>query len=113
MMSGKNGAWGGMCIVHKIAAALVFVGALNWGLIGLFNWNLVNALLGSWPTVERIVYVLVGLAAVAMLFMCKCCMKGGMGGSCGMGCKCPKCGSTSCKCSACGADMNTMEDKKM
>ena len=43
---------------------LLTVGGLNWGLIGFFNWNLVNALLGAWPVVERIVYALVGLSAV-------------------------------------------------
>lgn len=55
--------------VHLIAWILVAVGALNWGLVGLGgflggNWNVVNLLLGSWPTVEWIVYVLVGLSAV-------------------------------------------------
>ena len=61
-----------MCGLHKVAAALVWVGAINWGLIGAFNFNLVNAVLGSVPTVERIVYVLVGLSALAMLACCSC-----------------------------------------
>ncbi len=61
-----------MCPVHMVAGVLVLVGALNWGLVGLFGFNLVNYLLGSWPTVERVVYVLVGLGAVAMLFACHC-----------------------------------------
>lgn len=63
---------GKMCLVHKIAWVLVLVGALNWGLVGGFNWNLVNALLGNWPMVEKAVYILVGLSAVAALFVCKC-----------------------------------------
>ena len=69
-----------MCGVHKVCAALVWIGAINWGLIGAFNFNLVNMLLGSWPTVERIVYVLVGLAALGMLTACKCkmCQMDGM-----------------------------------
>ena len=68
-----------MCPVHKLSFCLVVVGALNWGLVGAFNFNLVNTLVGSWPTVERVVYVLVGLAAVAMLFGCSCkkCKEGG------------------------------------
>ena len=75
---------GKMCVAHKVAMVLVLVGALNWGLVGGFGLNLVNSLLGSWPMAEKVVYVLVGLAAVAMLFTCKCKMCGhGCGGSCG------------------------------
>lgn len=53
-----------MKIVHVVAYVLVIVGALNWGLVGLFNFNLVTALLGSMPMVEKVVYILVGSAAV-------------------------------------------------
>lgn len=53
-----------MKIVHKVAYALVIVGALNWGLVGLVNFNLVTALLGSMPMLEKGVYILVGFAAV-------------------------------------------------
>lgn len=66
------------CGLHKVAALLVFIGAVNWGLVGVGgflgqNWNLVNRLLGSWPSVEWVVYVLVGLAGLAMLGCAKCC----------------------------------------
>lgn len=66
-----------MCSGHKVMAALVWIGAINWGLIGFFDWNLVNALVGSSPTAERVVYALVGLSALLMLGkgMCKPCMK--------------------------------------
>lgn len=50
------------------ATWLLVVGALNWGLVGLLNVNLVNWLFGSWPMVERVVYVLVGLAGVYKLY---------------------------------------------
>ncbi len=43
---------------------LVIIGALNWGLIGLFDMNLVATVLGGMPAVERTVYVLVGLSAI-------------------------------------------------
>ncbi len=43
---------------------LVLVGALNWGLVGLGGWNVVNMVLGGWPGLERLVYVLVGLSAL-------------------------------------------------
>lgn len=62
----------GWCSVHKVAAVLVFIGALNWGLVGLFGFNLVEWLLGNWPAVVRVVYVLVGLSALAMLACGKC-----------------------------------------
>jgi uncharacterized membrane protein YuzA (DUF378 family) len=67
------------CGMHKLCGLLVFVGGLNWGLVGLGmlmgkmgGWNLVNMILGSWPMVEAIVYLLVGIAAVMMLVGCKC-----------------------------------------
>lgn len=50
-----------------VAYWLVVVGAVNWGLVGLLDLNLVNMLLGSWPVVEKVVYVLVGLSGVYML----------------------------------------------
>lgn len=61
-----------MCPVHKVSGVLVLVGALNWGLVGLFGFNLVSYLLGSWPTVERVVYAVVGVSAVLMLMACRC-----------------------------------------
>ena len=61
----------------KIAGILVLVGALNWGLTGIgmlvcSDLNLVNLLLGSWPMVEAIVYVIVGICAVVQIFGCPC-----------------------------------------
>ncbi len=53
-----------MKIAHTIAFILVVVGALNWGLVGIGEWNLVELLLGRWEILERIVYILVGVSAV-------------------------------------------------
>lgn len=53
-----------MATVNKVAMLLVLVGALNWGLVGLLNLNLVNILFGSMEVVERVVYILVGASAV-------------------------------------------------
>ena len=50
--------------LHMVAFVLLIVGGLNWGLSAAFSWNVVNMLLGSWPMVERVVYILVGLAAL-------------------------------------------------
>lgn len=61
-----------MCGVHKISWILVIVGAINWGLVGLFSFNLVEAIFGGAPVVARIIYILVGLAGVAMLGHAKC-----------------------------------------
>lgn len=50
-----------------ISYILVIIGALNWGLVGLFNFNLVAAIFGDMTILSRIVYILVGLAAVVSL----------------------------------------------
>ena len=78
-----NGRCGGGCNVSMVIKVLVIIGGINWGLVGagmLMNsdWNVVHMLLGSWPTVEAIVYVLVGVAAIGKIFHCKCkkCMEG-------------------------------------
>jgi uncharacterized membrane protein YuzA (DUF378 family) len=47
---------------------LLVIGGLNWGLVGFFNYNLVTGIFGTWPMLERIIYMLVGLSAVYMLF---------------------------------------------
>lgn len=54
--------------VEQLATLLVIVGALNWGLVGLLNINLVNALFGAWPAVEKVVYVLVGVSGLWLLY---------------------------------------------
>jgi len=52
-----------MKAVSLIALILVIVGAINWGLVGLFNFDLVNQILGA-GTAAQVVYVLVGLSGV-------------------------------------------------
>ena len=63
--------------LHMLTFALVVVGALNWGLVGLLDFNLVSVLFGGIPTLERLVYILVGVSAVAEITMhtggCKWC----------------------------------------
>ncbi len=64
--------------MHWIVWLLVFVGALNWGLVGAFEFNLVSTLLGAGTMAEKVVYIVVGVAAVLSLAdKCMCC-KGGM-----------------------------------
>jgi uncharacterized membrane protein YuzA (DUF378 family) len=58
-----------MNTVDWIAIILLIVGGLNWGLVGIFQWDLVQAVLGSIPILQRIVYVLVGLAAIYKIYV--------------------------------------------
>ena len=53
--------------IHMIAYLLLWIGGLNWALVGLFNFNLVSALFGGIPMLEKLVYVLVGLSAIYSL----------------------------------------------
>jgi len=66
--------------LHMVAFTLLVVGGLNW-LLEAFGYNLVNMILGSWPALERLVYILVGLSAVYELLThkhsCKHCSAGG------------------------------------
>lgn len=55
-------------IVDWIAIILVIIGGLNWGLYGLLGMDLVHMLLGSIPVLAQIVYILVGLAALWMIY---------------------------------------------
>jgi uncharacterized protein len=52
-----------MKAINLVTLLLVVVGGLNWGLVGLFNFDLVAALFGSGSLLSRIVYILVGLSA--------------------------------------------------
>ncbi len=53
---------------------VAIIGAINWGLIGFFNWNLVDAIFGGGAreqtgAVSRFIYALVGLAGLALAFL--------------------------------------------
>ena len=54
-----------------VAFVLVLVGAVNWGLVGLFNFDLVGAIFGDMSTLSRIIYVLIGVSGVYVIFNCK------------------------------------------
>lgn len=56
-----------MKYINYIALTIGIVGALNWGLIGLFSFNLVAALFGVDSMLSRIVYALVGVSGLWML----------------------------------------------
>ncbi len=62
---GKTG-----CVVCKIVGILVIIGALNWGLVGALQFNLVDQIFGAGSGLARVIYVLVGLAGIIKLISC-------------------------------------------
>jgi uncharacterized protein len=54
--------------IDWLALAVLAIGGINWGLIGVFSFDLVSSLFGDMTTVSRIVYGLVGVSAIYMLF---------------------------------------------
>ncbi|MBU3113905.1 DUF378 domain-containing protein [Clostridium lacusfryxellense] len=54
-------------MIDKLSFIFVLIGALNWGLLGLLNFNLVSAIFGSVPLLARIIYILVGVSAVNII----------------------------------------------
>jgi len=51
-------------VLDWVALVLVLIGALNWGLVGLFNVDLVAVIFGEMTVLSRVIYIVVGLAAV-------------------------------------------------
>jgi uncharacterized membrane protein YuzA (DUF378 family) len=86
-----NGKCGGGCVWSKFRNILLIIGGLNWGLVGVgmlagSDLNVIHMILGSWPTVEGIVYIIVGLEAVLKIF--------------GYRCRCNKCKEACTSCQA-------------
>ncbi len=57
-----------MNIVRIIAYIFVIIGAINWGLVGFFNFDLVAAIFGEMSLLARIVYSIVGISGLILLF---------------------------------------------
>ena len=53
-----------MKVIDKIALVLIIIGALNWGLIALFNFDLVATIFGDMTVISRIIYGLVGISGL-------------------------------------------------
>lgn len=60
---------------RNTALILTIIGGLNWGLIGLFGFDLVAYLFGPMTILSRLTYVLVGLSAVTLAFMPSCSLR--------------------------------------
>jgi uncharacterized membrane protein YuzA (DUF378 family) len=50
--------------IYTTALVLIVIGGINWGLVGFFDYNLVDALFGAGSALARIIYALVGLSAL-------------------------------------------------
>ena len=53
-----------LSVLDWVALVLVLIGALNWGLVGFFSFDLVAAIFGAMSAISRVIYALVGLAAI-------------------------------------------------
>lgn len=54
----------GLTTLDWTALVITIIGGINWGLVGIFDWNLVAAIFGSMSVVSRIIYALVGISSV-------------------------------------------------
>ena len=53
-----------MKAIDNIALVLIIIGAINWGLVGIFNFNLVDTIFGTMSVISRIIYILVGISGL-------------------------------------------------
>lgn len=61
-----------MNVLEKIALVFTIIGGINWGLVGIFDFNLVEAIFGVRSVVTRIIYIVVAVSAlinILLLFM--------------------------------------------
>jgi len=67
------------CGFCKVVGALAIIGAINWGLIGIMDVNLVERVFGAMSPISRVIYGLVGLSGLALLVsyftVCAACKK--------------------------------------
>ncbi|KPJ67252.1 MAG: hypothetical protein AMJ43_05120 [Coxiella sp. DG_40] len=54
--------------IDWIALILVIIGGLNWGVVGLFDINLVNLIFGEMTILSRVIYIVVGLASLYTIY---------------------------------------------
>ncbi len=61
--------------LNVISAIIMWIGGINWGLIGIANFNLIGFIFGDMPMLVRISYILFGLATVQQIYHCRSCKK--------------------------------------
>lgn len=76
-----------MKVIRFIVMLLIVIGALNWGLVGFFQYDLIADIFGGMSTATaRVVYAIIGLCGLYGIgFLCRCC-----GCKCGPSCSCCK-----------------------
>lgn len=65
-----------MIAANYIALILLLIGGINWGLVGLFRFNLVDWMFGWCPIIARIIYILVLISAIYLIV--SACIDGGI-----------------------------------
>ncbi|MDQ8038867.1 MAG: DUF378 domain-containing protein [Rickettsiella sp.] len=65
-------------VLDWIALVILFIGGLNWGLVGLFHFDLITGIFGDYSPIARILYIIVGLCAIYVLVRALSCCKKGM-----------------------------------
>ncbi len=56
--------------IFLISLVLLIIGGLNWGLIGLFSFDIIAKILGQMSIFSRIIYIIVGISAIVAIFTC-------------------------------------------
>ena len=64
-----NNGGGNMQTLQKICLVLTIIGAIVWGLIGVFDFNLVDTIFGTGSMLSRIIYTLVGIAGLINIYL--------------------------------------------
>ncbi|MFZ0219510.1 MAG: DUF378 domain-containing protein [Candidatus Aquirickettsiella sp.] len=62
-------------VLDWIALVILFIGGLNWGLVGLFHFDLITGIFGDYSPIARIIYIIVGLSAIYVLVRAISCCK--------------------------------------
>ncbi|KYH29866.1 MULTISPECIES: DUF378 domain-containing protein [Clostridium] len=60
-----------LSLIDKISLLLIIIGAINWGLIGLFDFNVTKFVFSFIPSLQRIIYIVIGLSGINVLLFIK------------------------------------------
>ena len=58
-----------MNLIHKICLILMIVGGINWGLVGLFDFDLVTTITGGYNMASRVIYVVIAIASIINILL--------------------------------------------
>ena len=57
-----------MKVLNLVTVIIVIIGGLNWGLVGVFNWDVIAAIFGAGSAVPQLIYIVVGLSALWQVY---------------------------------------------